>query len=292
MSNLLLSGLFLLTSPIALQEEKPLKFDTFITSWQSLEEQLAECWHEDLKRASEFQCAPVLRKAIASRDFLFLQSMIAHSDHPMVGVAGCLGLRELDIEAAGIAAFFVYAESSKPLNVVYQPLEALVSESKPATAELTRKILDECVHRYRSDAPKNLILAFDLLDVSAVKEWLLRGENTRSSLVVARAVDFVLSRKVVITKPETDRKNKILRTLRQIPGDPRMVYVLHANPEDDVNFKTIVINLLENEELDDITILAVVSKRKQFIRENIRIDEIKCDVKRRKFINRILSSRR
>ena len=288
-----MTGLFLIACLFTIQsartlDEKPSESAVFIESWQVFDEQLAECWQQDLKSVLDFQCSPSLQQAIKERNYGFIASMTAQSDHPIVAVSGCLAMREFDVDSARVAAFFVYAESSRPLNNAYQPLEALLSEKNPATAKLTLQILDECMHRYRSSAPKHLIIAFDMLNVKAVKEWLIRDENQNSSLIVARALDLVFSKNEKLTKPESEKLDNILQSLRSIPGVPRVVYVLHANPANDLYFDKVIISLLEDESLDNTTILAVISKRKRFISENIKIREVKCGSERRKLVKRIL----
>lgn len=258
-----------------------------LLSWQDIETLLVEA---DV----DWDSIEAIVESKAFSDVLSLggldvyQEMILQTDRPLLVALGFLAIKERSPHGSLNAAVQILSRRKEGASLGFY--EFMVEELERVTdPKIVHDILDNLGDEPISSANRSLLLLS--LPCGARYDWFHSAKREACSTSFDAAVFDSIQGCLSDVRPRSAFMQSRLAHYALIPGFPRLIYVLHADEEDDI-FPDAVISILEDHSLGNVPdITSVCRRHKDYIRSNVDIGSLEVSPERRRVIEQTVKLR-
>lgn len=235
---------------------------------------------ETLEKLDDLRSMRGVQELSSTRNRRLFRSMVLRTQEPAVWLAGLYCLNEHFPEEAPVASLWLVSTAEKPFSPLYAPVYEILEDallSDALDAALTALLASPHV------LPLNLQACISGLKKGVLSLWFSRHSD--AVLPVnneAVLLDGLLGDAVV--RDEANLKQRV-QQLRDVPGYPRYVYVLHGSPHGDGYLEYLKL-VLQDSSLDDISVMALIRHRRPLV--GSIVSELVLPANRRELIERVL----
>ncbi len=254
-----------------------------IPSWSALEKDLEglnykEFSYDEMLRSQQFQVI------VGAKDLGLCYEMLEQADDPLVTLAGFNTICKQFPDDGFAAALRLLARIDQPAKELWAPVYIYLEHYWSKPEHFISVFANAMSHSWHDRAALAAVVSSAPIDL--IRAWF----NDKS-----RALSLPANEAIVVDRLYADSLNHHLpvptalqhrlEDYAQIPGYPRLIYVCYRHPTDEI-YKQTVTFVLEDDSLDDVSVIGVLSlgKKWEYIRENIDSGKLKLSEKRRQRI--------
>jgi hypothetical protein len=256
-----------------------------ISTWKTLATELSKT-DVGLKEEAFTQCQ-VCKDIMEQADHNFLREMISQ-EYPQIALTGFLIIQKKYPQEALEAALHIAITSKNPASPIwssiYERIETAAKEDKTGCIQALNTILP-C----SSVENSNIVILMQVLPYQLLFDWF--HSQSRSAVrpsIEATVFDKLMSEAKANHAEITEKMKQSLTSYAAIPGVPRVIYCFWSEQEDK-RLKECIEFVLQDDSTDEIEIIALVRKRKSFIKAAIDINKLAAPKKRQEFIKQALA---
>lgn len=237
---------------------------------------------ETLQKLGDLRLARGVQEFSRTRNRRLFRLMVLRTQDPAVWLTGLYCLKEHFPEEATVASLWLVSTADNPFSPLYAPAYDILGDaalSDTLDAALTALLASPHV------LPLNLQACIAGLKKGVLTLWFSRHSDAILPVInEAVLLDSLLEDVVVYDQASLKQR---LQQLRDVPGYPRYVYVLHGPPDGDGYLECLKL-VLQDSSLDDMSVIAVIRHQRPLV--GSIVSELTLPMDRRELIEKALKN--